>query len=102
MPEEYMRAIFLLANVNIIACWKLANGYIAEHTELRPWWLVQTSIGMITIGWRKRVINIDWSDTPIRRIITEHEVTKENHYVHAYGYARAVEYIKELHEPNPT
>lgn len=102
MQEEYLRAIFLLADVPITGLWRLANQYDAGLTQIKPWWLVSTSIGMIVVGWRKRVISIDWAASRVRRIITSHETTKEETYVHAWSYAHAVEYVKELHQPDPT
>ena len=61
-----------------------------------PWWLIKTEFGLIRIGWRKRVITIDWSDTDVRKIITEDDTTKEEHMVHAWTVEKAVEYLKAL------
>ena len=115
MNEEEMRALFLLAGFEISSVYELANEYwpvCEEYSETRrksPWWLVKTEYGLIKLGWRKRVIEIVWEDTPYRAgksklwdgrdidILTEHEVTKGETYVHAWGYARAVEYLGTLH-----
>ncbi len=48
---------------------------------------------MVQIGWRKRVINIDWTDTPIRKVLTEDDVTKSESMVHAYSTMKALEYL---------
>jgi len=71
-----------------------------------PWYMVTTSIGHFKIGWRKRVINIDWSKTLCSKegkdIFPEEH--KENYptvgdkYIHAYGYEKATEYIKKIIE----
>lgn len=114
--EEQVRALFTLADIKILTLWKLPNGYWPEvapddwndhsqvNTFLRyqrlrvdsPWWLVKTNFGLIKIGWRKRVLNIDWSDTEIRVIVTEDDVTKDKTLVHAWTQLKAVEYLTEL------
>lgn len=57
---------------------------------------MKTPKGLIQIGWRKRVISIDWSDTGIRRVVTEDDVTKDDTMVHAYSYAKALAYLTAL------
>jgi hypothetical protein len=99
MTEEQARAIFLLAGVPAGKLHRLENGYWPEaYVERRrdsPWWLATTEYGPVVIGWRKRVISIDWSDTKVRAIVTDHDVTKDETGVHAWGYASAVEYLTE-------
>ena len=47
---------------------ELPNGYCSDWCCINlPWYRVLTRIGWITIGWRKRVINIDWSETVVRQ-----------------------------------
>jgi hypothetical protein len=61
---------------------------------------VTTSRGVIKIGWRSRVINIDWSESDIKGLAKElfpnENVTKEDQYIHAWGYDKAKEYISVL------
>lgn len=59
---------------------------------------VKTPAGLIVIGWRKRVINIDWHDTPIRKIITEDPNTKSETMVHAWNNQEALKYLTALAE----
>jgi hypothetical protein len=70
-----------------------------------PWLVVTTNIGRIKLGWRKRVINIDWSQTIVKteaeELFKEEEVTKGysgEFYVHAWGYEKAKKYIDKIHE----
>ena len=107
MKEENMKALFLLSGLEIEKSYKLANEYCSDWDDM-PWWLVKTEYGMIRIGWRKRVINIDWSDTDYRSgeskfwdgreidVLTSDNVTKSETNVHAWGYAKAVEYLITL------
>ncbi len=78
---------------------EISNGYCSEYCCVNiPWLVVTTSRGPITIGWRKRVISIDWSqlDTlrwPADELFPNEDVTKHDHLIHAYGYEKATEYL---------
>lgn len=115
MPQDYMRALFLLAGIEVRASHQLANCYwpdVPGYAEVRrdnPWWLVETEHGLIKLGWRKRVIEIDWTSTGRRlplTAITEEDVTKQDNLVHAWGYGKAVIYLqalrRELSKPEAT
>lgn len=101
MTEEMVRALFLVAGIDVLNLWKIENKYwpeaYVEERRASPWWLVQTKWGMIEIGWRKRVISIDWKDTPLREInLTLEDVTKTETMIHAWTYIKAVEYLNSL------
>lgn len=64
----------------------------------RPGWLVKTEYGLIEIGWRKRVIHIDWSQTPVRVIVTPDNTTKSHNMVHAWSSADCLRYLSALAE----
>lgn len=102
MNAEQVRALFLLAGIEVEKLHQLENKYwpdVPVYAELRrtsPWWLVRTPFGEIEIGWRKRVMSIDWSDTKLRELITEDDVTKDEHLVHAWTYVKALEYLSNL------
>lgn len=104
MKEAEARALFLLAGIEVKSIHELANKYwpmtegYRSAREKDPWWLVQTHFGLIEIGWRKRVISIDWSNTELRIILTKDQVTKEINMVHAWSYAKAVEYLTSLRQ----
>lgn len=65
-----------------------------------PWFMVTTSKGNIKIGWRARVINIDWSESDIettaKELFLNENVTKGERYIHAWGYEKAQEYITAI------
>jgi hypothetical protein len=67
-----------------------------EFSDKNPWYLVMTKFGNIKIGPRKRVYEIDWSDTKVRKIISEDNVTKEDYYIHAWSLNKASEYLNAL------
>lgn len=98
--EDEARALFTLAGFAVSKIWRLENGYWPDsYIALRianPWWLVKTEIGLIAIGWRKRVLSIDWSETNVRAIVTEDDATKGDDRVHAYSTAKALEYLSAL------
>lgn len=104
MNEEQARALFVLAGIPVTKLHKLENKYWPEHPDYddvrrrSPWWLVQTPAGPIEIGWRKRVISINWEDTPARQVITTDDVTKGDTYVHAWSYVKALEYLTALRD----
>lgn len=104
---------------------EIPNGYWPEsdpYGKFDPWFKVATPIGYVKIGWRKRVINIDWSGTVLRSLVkneydyydlprlpsgkelfqfaldNNETTTVDDHYVHAYGYEKATAYLKVLAE----
>ena len=62
--------------------------------------MVTTQKGRIKLGWRKRVINIDWSESDIdldgNEIFKDERVTTGDKYVHAWSYEKAIEYLTKL------
>ena len=98
--REEATSILTLAGLKPERMWELANGYWPDaptYDDVRtPWWLAQTSIGLVRLGWRKRVLEIDWSATSTQVTVTEDDVTKELTMVHAYSQAKAVEYLTSL------
>jgi len=101
----------------------VANGYDKSSGE--PWFELRTRRGNIVIGWRKRVIQLDWSDVLSReldrltcgirdwsnrqrvkestharldadRLFASENVTKGGSLIHAWGPEKATEYLKKL------
>ena len=73
-----------------------------EYGMLNPWYLVATHCGVIKIGWRRRVIHIDWSASNIKSTgydLFEYDnsaTTISDKFIHAWGYDKAKEYINKL------
>jgi hypothetical protein len=81
---------------------EIPNGYCSQPCCCnKPWFIITTPIGHIQIGWRKRVINIDWTRTLQKKIgidlFPKEDVTKGEHYIHAWGYEKAKEYLDIIH-----
>ena len=99
MKLEELQAILSVANIKATGMNQIVNPYwpaSAEYDDMRqqyPWWAVHVAEGTITIGWRKRVICIDWSMTNRRGLVTKDDVTKDDTLVHAWSKVKAVEYL---------
>ncbi len=59
-----------------------------------------TPKGVITLGWRKRVLEIRWEGSDITQtaeeLFPQEEVTKQGRMIHAWSYDKAREYIAVL------
>lgn len=102
MKRAELDALLLLAGILPVSIHELANQYWPDcdaYAKVRrdhPWWLVVTKAGPVEIGWRKRVISINWSATQIRDIFTTDDVTKDDTLVHAWSNAKALEYLTKI------
>lgn len=106
--EKYFTEIFEKAGFVNFSLIEISNEYCnCEHCA--PWFNITTQFGVIKIGWRKRVINIDWSklydDTPelksinskLTNLFENEDTTKGQNYIHAWGAEKAQEYLKTIH-----
>ena len=99
MERKKLDALLLLAGIEPVAVHEIANKYWgdSEIGRANPWWLVLTKAGPVVIGWRKRVISINWACTSVRAKMTaDDQTTSELDYCHAWTYAKAVEYLATL------
>jgi hypothetical protein len=81
----------------------IPNGYGSDPFYIRsPWFIITTPIGRIKIGWRKRVIHLEWTETVVEDsphdLFPHEEVTKGVRSIHCWGYEKAKEYIDKLME----
>jgi len=99
--EEKEKLIALFGDKKIYVK-EIENGYFPEdgYYSQFKWLLVTTEKGVIKIGWRKRVIEIDWTDSDIfdsaNVLFPDEDVTKGDRFIHAWGYEKAQEYLNTL------
>jgi hypothetical protein len=102
MDQQQVYALATLAGFKNCGYEKIRNDYWPSHSdydhlrEQYPWWIVTTEFGSIRIGYRKRVIHIDWINTNRRGVVTEDDVTKDDYMVHAWNLGTAVTYLKAI------
>jgi hypothetical protein len=102
--EENVKALFSLAGIQVLKTKALIDGYgyspkdsrFFENLPRCVWWFVKTPWGWVEIGQRKRVISIDWQDTPVRRVITVDDVTKDEYSIHAWSIAQTIRFLTLL------
>ena len=93
--------LFKSAGFETIHVETIDNEYCNESCcYKRPWIIVTTPKGRIKLGWRKSVMNLDWSDSDIKidgeEIFKDENVTKGTSYIHCWGKEKAIEYLKKL------
>lgn len=66
----------------------------------RPWFLITTTIGHFKIGWRSRVLHVEWTLTDCKAsavdLFPDENVTKGNQLIHAWSLEKAREYIARV------
>ncbi|MBU3905306.1 MAG: hypothetical protein KJ906_04135 [Nanoarchaeota archaeon] len=84
----------------------IKNKYCPDEAcgHCAPWFEVDTEYGSMTIGWRKRVISIDWVDSDMKSkidasgdIFKDEDVTKCSAGIHAWGWDKAKDYLSRIH-----
>ncbi len=97
--EQSFRDIF--ANAGFIPesleMMELPNEY-GSASYNGPWYTVNTPVGRFKIGWRKRVIYIDWSliDADLLHLFSDQDVTKGSRFIHAWSEEDAAEYLVRI------
>ncbi len=100
--EGQFTDIFKKAGFTAISMQSIPNEY-CSCKFCAPWFLVNTEFGVFKIGWRKRVIDIDWCavDIPpelnIFSLFVDEEVTKGSSNIHAWGWEKAEEYLTKVY-----
>jgi hypothetical protein len=99
LGEEHTQKLINLFGERKIFIEKIENGYWKEDVH-NPWLIVTTDKGHIKIGWRKRVIQIEWDKTIVDKkaddLFPDEDVTKEGKMIHAWTYEKAQEYLNKI------
>jgi hypothetical protein len=108
------RSILENAGLSLAVCSPAPNGYYANAPPwyAPPWCSARTPKGAIVFGWRKRVIAIDWTEVAVHGrdrydsdknetmtaevLFPGEDVTKSLYGIHAYGPAKAGDYIEAV------
>jgi len=99
LERAFFKSVFQSAGYKDIRMTEIPNQYDgSDCTACAPWYNVVADGIPFTIGWRKRVINIS---TPHKRLNLEslfrkEDVTKAEHYIHAWGRKNCVSYLKKI------
>lgn len=97
--RERFETIFRDAGFTDFCLTPTPNRYCDNPHHCPPWFEVKTPFGVIVIGWRKRVIMIDWTATDINAVVPgENNVTCGSRWSHAWGEEKATEYLKRIQE----
>ena len=100
MNEAKLKAIFLLSGIELYACTPKHNPYPGMNNLYGLIWDCWTSIGPMTVGWRKRVIEIQWdtkaANPSKETFTTDGNITFEPGLIHAWSYYEAVEFVGKL------
>lgn len=80
---------------------ELPNGYCSDYCYAHlPWFKVTTKIGHFIIGWRKRIISIDWGQTvgtkTAEELFGDEDVTLGGKMIHAWSLENAQRYIDTI------
>ena len=95
--------IFNYANINYSVIYNIKNEYCSNPkcSECSDWFLFKTEIGIIKIGWRKSVINIDWSKIGKidgKVLFKRSDSTHDTYNKHAWSELEAINDLIELKE----
>jgi hypothetical protein len=95
--RQFFATIFKDAGFVHVAMDEVKNRY-RNSLAAPPWFAVTTEMGFFVIGWRKRVIHIEWKDInlPGDHFDDLGVVTHGLDYVHAWDIKKAVEYLDRI------
>lgn len=93
--------LFKLAGFDTIHVETIDSQYCSESCCYKfPWIIVTTQKGRIKLGWRKRVINLDWSESEIKstgkELFEGENTTTGERYIHCWSKDKAIEYLRKL------
>lgn len=100
--KEAFTAAFIAAGFPVIYMEPVENEYWRSGPEAMesPWYVVTTPIGHFKVGWRKRVIVLDWTrttiKTPASTVFHTEDVTMGDCMIHCWGYDKLHQYLRML------
>jgi hypothetical protein len=89
------------AGLNILSQIEVPNEY-GSLSYNGPWYIFTTDIGSFKVGWRKRVIELNWDHTNsginYLHLFDDVQDTKDHYSIHAWNYEKLGEYLKRIKE----
>jgi hypothetical protein len=104
--EELVKSMFVATGFKVSKVYVLENKYWPfnnAYLDIRaknPWFLLKTQFGLIEVGRRKRVIQLDWTDICDKSLTPkegEEWITNAPGYVHSYSNEALVANLFKLH-----
>lgn len=99
---NYFDKVFAEAGYTQAVLTSIPNEYCGDPTCCGPWFLVRTEVGNFKVGWRKRVINLEWAGEgigPKRNLLSlfrREDVTKDPNHIHAWGREKLIDYLQRI------
>ena|SRR5215216_2764781 len=107
MTRQEIEAAFLLAGVTLYAAVPKQNPYPGMHKWRGPIWDCHTPLGLLVVGYRKRVISIDWAQIGefnamiepqpqggYTRWLHADDVDQGKTYIHSYSLPNVARYLQ--------
>lgn len=99
--SDELAGLFTKAGFDAIHVEVIDSEYCKESCCYKlPWIIVTTNKGRIKLGWRKSVMNLDWSESDItadgQELFKGEGTTTGKDYIHCWGEDKAVEYLRKL------
>ena len=102
LETNYFEEIFTKSGYKQVVLNAIPNEYCGDPTCCGPWFLVRTEVGNFKVGWRKRVINLEWAgkgvgpERDLTHLFKGESTTLERDYVHAHGREKLIDYLRRI------
>lgn len=95
--KDRILALALLAGVPYTEVHELPNGYLASRTD-DPWLLFVCAGRTFRMGWRKRVLHVEWTNG-LAAPISEPDlqwISHDDNYFHAWNWPQALTFLSRV------
>lgn len=93
--QTHFKAVLDAAGFELYTMVPIENRY--DKRASSPWFVVATPFGEITMGWRKRVISIEWPKTiEVDFEGLDKDTTHDRGMIHAWGYEMAEAHLRKI------
>lgn len=94
--KDKLMAVALLAGLEYTEVHKLPNAYWPNSPD--PWLLFVCDGGTVTMGWRKRVLHVEWTIGDADAIEDEDLkwISHASRFFHAWDWIQAVRFLSRV------